>query len=128
MNALAKLLTDCDAHGIHLAVADDGGLAIDAPRDVLTPGFVDRLRVHKAELLTLLRPSPSIPGQQKTATKEENGSASATAAKPVCRCGSTTWRDVPIHGGQSIRRECGWCRRFIDFPVWYGKGALRNEQ
>ena len=38
-----------------------------------------------------------------------------TTGKTVCRCGSTTWRDVPIHDGQSVRRDCGRCGRFIDF-------------
>jgi hypothetical protein len=45
-------------------------------------------------------------------------------AEPICRCGSTTTVDVPIHSGKSVRRDCG---RFVDFPVWYGKGTLRNE-
>jgi hypothetical protein len=38
----------------------------------------------------------------------------------VCRCGSTRWRDVPIHGGRSIRRDCARCGRFLSFPLWYG--------
>ncbi|MBN2024923.1 MAG: hypothetical protein JW809_19255 [Pirellulales bacterium] len=41
--------------------------------------------------------------------------------EPVCRCGSTTWRDVPIHNGQSVRRDCARCGRFLDFPRWYGR-------
>jgi hypothetical protein len=39
----------------------------------------------------------------------------------VCPCGSTKWRDVPIHGGRSIRRDCARCGRFIAFPLWYGR-------
>ena len=38
----------------------------------------------------------------------------------VCPCGSTQWRDVPIHGGRSIRRDCARCGRFLSFPLWYG--------
>ena len=38
----------------------------------------------------------------------------------ACRCGSATWRDVAIHDGQSVRRDCDGCGRFLDFPVWYG--------
>jgi hypothetical protein len=38
----------------------------------------------------------------------------------ICPCGSTTWRDVPIHDGNAIRRDCGRCGRFLDFPVWDG--------
>ena len=41
----------------------------------------------------------------------------------VCRCGSTAWRDVPIHDGQSIRRDCAKCGRFIRFTVWYGQSC-----
>ena len=50
------------------------------------------------------------------------------SAAPVCRCGSTRWCDVPIHNGQSTRRDCGECRRFIGFPIWYGIPALQTEQ
>ena len=39
------------------------------------------------------------------------------------RCGSTGWRDVPIHNGRSTRRDCAGCGRFIDFPVWHGRSA-----
>jgi hypothetical protein len=39
----------------------------------------------------------------------------------VCPCGSTQWRDVPIHGGRSIRRDCARCGRFLGFPLWYGQ-------
>lgn len=41
-------------------------------------------------------------------------------SKALCRCGSTTYLDVPIHDGQSVRRDCGGCGRFIEFPIWYG--------
>ena len=51
---LAELLADCDAHGIRLLLAGDGGLTIDAPQDALTPDLLARLKAHKAELLTLL--------------------------------------------------------------------------
>ncbi len=115
--ALAELLADCHAHGIRLLPAPDGGLTIDAPQDALTPGLVARLKAHKAALLALLQPTPdaaligfAMPTEATT---------KRTAA--VCRCGSTTWRDVPIHDGQSVRRDCAGCRRFIGFPVWHGQ-------
>lgn len=38
----------------------------------------------------------------------------------VCPCGSLTWRDVPIHDGKAVRRDCDRCGRFLDFPVWDG--------
>jgi hypothetical protein len=39
--------------------------------------------------------------------------------KPLCPCGSTRYVDTPIHGGQSLRRNCLQCGRFLGFPVWY---------
>jgi len=124
MTDLAELVADCDAHGIRLLVASDGGLTIDAPQNALTPNLVGRLKAHKAELLMLLRPMPDVAPALPVATRD----APAKPTKPVCRCGSTTWRDVLIHNGQSVRRDCGGCERFIEFPVWYGNNTLQNEQ
>ncbi len=114
---LAELLADCDAHGVRLFPADDGGLTIEAPHDALAPHLLARLKAHKADLLAILRPTPDTAATLPVALR--NPPAAPTA--PVCRCGSTTWRDVPIHGGESVRRDCAGCRRFIGFPVWYGK-------
>lgn len=44
-------LEHCGAH-VRLA---DGELEIDAPESLLTPALIERLRAHKAELLSLLR-------------------------------------------------------------------------
>lgn len=113
MSNLAELLADCDARGIWLHPAGDGGLTIDAPQAALTPDMVARLKAHKAELLALLRPAAAVQAQPMPTMKP--------TAKPVCRCGGVAWRDVPIHDRQSVRRDCAGCWRFIDFPVWYGK-------
>ena len=37
------------------------------------------------------------------------------------RCGSTDYRDVPVHNGQSSRRDCAQCHRFLGWPRWYGQ-------
>ena len=43
---------------------------------------------------------------------------------PRCdRCGATAFRDVPIHAGESVRRDCLACRRFLSFPTWYGENT-----
>lgn len=118
MSDLAELLVECDARGIRLAPARDGGLTIDAPRSALTPEVLAWLKAHKTELLAQWPPPAAF---QPVLTKKP-------AAKPVCRCGSTTWRDVPIHNGQSVQRECDHCGRFISFPVWYGKVTGHNGQ
>jgi hypothetical protein len=124
MTDLAGLLADCDARRIRLLAAGDVGLTIDAPQDALTPDLIGRLKAHKGELLGLLRSTPNVgrdpPGVTKIVPERP--------AKVVCRCGATTWRDVPIHDGQSVRRDCGGCGRFLDFSVWYGNGTLHNEQ
>jgi hypothetical protein len=58
------------------------------------------LRKHKGELLALLAGGPVPPGCR--------------------RCGSHETHDVLIHAGQSVRRDCARCGRFLEFPVWYG--------
>ena len=118
----AELLLDLGRLGIRLEA--DGDRLRYSPRSALTPDLANRLKAHKAELLAMLRPAPEAPSTAPVTASD----APAKPAKPICRCGSTTWRDVLIHGGQSTRRDRGRCGRFIEFPVWYGNSALRNEQ
>lgn len=122
-SALTGLLAECDGSGIRLLLAEDGGLTIDAPRDALTPPLLERLKAHKPALLASLR----IERGAARAKPSDGG----MAPKPVCPCGSITWRDVvlthPPHNGASTRRDCGDCNRFLDFPIWYGTDTLHNE-
>jgi hypothetical protein len=113
----AELLSDLGRLGIRLEA--DGERLWYCPRSALTPELLGRLKAHKAELLAMLRPAPTVEPRPMPTAKP--------TAKPVCRCGSAAWRDVPIHNGQSVRRDCSRCGRFIDFPVWYGKTTLQNE-
>ena len=128
LSMLSDLLSECDAQGIRLLPAGDGGLTIDAPQDALTPDLLSRLKTHKTELLTLLRSTSPFDADDAPDAEPAPVSDPASRAEPVCRCGSTTWRDVPIHSGQSIRRDCGRCGRFIEFPIWYGNGTGHNGQ
>ena len=114
--ALAGLMAECDAHDIRLLLDRDGGLTIDAPQDALTPDLLSRLKANKADVLATLRHATEVAPALPAPTRE----AQAKPTKPVCRCASTTWRDVPIHDGQSIRRDCRRCGWFMEFPVWYG--------
>ncbi len=98
-----ELLVECDALDIVLEPHGDR-LDIDAPEGTLSSDLLTRLREHKAELLVLLRSPPS------------------------CRCGASTWRDVQIHNGQSVRRDCAVCGRFIEFALWYGEPTGNQEQ
>lgn len=51
-------------------------------------------------------------GVKAAATRPENA---------VCSCGSESWIDVQIHGGQSLRRDCERCGKFIRHVRWHGK-------
>ncbi len=37
------------------------------------------------------------------------------------RCWSAGYVDVPIHNGNSKRRDCVQCHRFMGWPRWYGR-------
>ena len=121
MNA-ADLLLDLDRRGIRLEA--QGDRLRYHPRSALTPELLARLKAHKADLLAMLRPATKAASARPAATWD----APATPTAPVCRCGSTTWRDVPIHDGQSVRRDCAGCRRFLNFPVWHGIDTGHNGQ
>jgi hypothetical protein len=125
MSPLAELLRECDARGIRLLAADGGALTVDAPKTALTPDLLALLKAQKVGLLRLLRSRRLDEALAAPLTAQE-GETKPT--KPICRCGSTTWRDVPIHGGQSVRRDCRRCGRFVDFPVWYGGDTGHNGQ
>jgi TubC N-terminal docking domain len=186
---LADLLTDCDARGIQLMLAEDGGLTIDAPRDALTPHLLDKLKARKTELIAVLvseqaemtddvavigpdgwpidsidpnelSPCPTCGRyefwqsgagnwrcehceppttalrlleladrlRQRSDVNPTRVGATATLSTSACQCGSTTWRDVPIHNGQSVRRDCGRCGRFVNFPIWHGTNTGHNDQ
>jgi len=105
---VAGLLAECESHGVRLLLADDGGLTIDAPEKALTAALIERLKISKPDLVALL-----------SGNTHRRGNIDALK----CRCGSTQWRDIPIHGGRSIRRDCAACKRFLEFAVWYGKNA-----
>jgi hypothetical protein len=115
-----ELLAECDSLGIRLLPTGDIHLTIDAPDGTLTPNLMGRLRAHKADVLSLLRSRLAAPPAPAVATTE--------AGAVRCRCGSTSWEDVPIHNGQSMRRDCVRCGRFIGFPVWYGTATRVNDQ
>ena len=89
---LADLLAECNAHGIRLALADGGGLAVDAPEDALTPDLLARLKAHKAELLAALRP-PVAPVEPAEAVLQEECIEPPDPC-PNCR-GLVFWWDIP---------------------------------
>jgi hypothetical protein len=43
-----------------------------------------------------------------------------------CRCGARFGVDVPIHQGDSTRRDCAECGRFIEFTRWQASALRAN--
>ncbi len=123
MTTLVDLLADCEARDIRLQLSGDFSLVINAPRGALTVGLMDRLRAHKGELLAVLQAVPSAVPTMTAARPTANVSP---VVKTVCRCGSASWRDVSVHRGQSVRRDCAQCGRISLFTVWYGQNTEMN--
>ena len=105
------------------------------PRSAVTPDVADRIKTHKGDLLAILR---SADAPQLNSLLPIDAMVSADARCPddskvdhagddqeaqsisCARCGSSEFRDVPIHGGRSMRRDCARCQRFVEFTVWCG--------
>lgn len=102
-----KLLAECEALGIEMRVVHTDRLEADGPRSALNEAILARITRFKPELLVWFSNAPL-------------DRRAGAFDLPPCRCGSTRFRCFPIHGGRSVRRDCQKCRRFLDFPVWYG--------
>jgi hypothetical protein len=94
-----QLLADLSRRGIKLE-ARDGQLRY-FPKAAIGPQLLTALRRHKLELMAVLTSEPV----------------------PCRRCGGTEMLDVAIHDGQSVRRDCAQCGRFVEFAVWYGRSV-----
>lgn len=45
-----------------------------------------------------------------------------STTKVICRrCCGKHYRDVEIHNGETLRRDCGNCGAFRDFVLWHGQ-------
>lgn len=113
---LASLLAELARRGIRLQ--KDGYRLRYYPQSAMTTELAEQVSTKKAKLLRLMSSSYG----------EAMGLPKITFTEPLCPCGSTSSCDVPIHDGQSVRRDCAGCGRFVDFPVWYGKGTLQCAQ
>ena len=113
--SLAHVTADAARLGIRLEA--DGDRLRYFPAAAMTPELAGLMKGCKAELLAMLRATADVAPAPQVAESVQ----AEIPARPVCRCGSTSWRDEPIHGGRSMRRDCRRCGRFVKFPVWYGK-------
>jgi len=94
------LLADLESRGIRLTATGPDRLHVDAPKGVLTPDLLDRLRLHKAALLSILAATPcTIPHDNEPSGTARQGIALAEppperpgyVAVVVLRDGVPTW-------------------------------------
>lgn len=120
---LAELLA---GRGVELRVTPSGELQLRDRDKRLSPA--DRATVHHyADALADWLAEPATPNGE-SATSVVGGTTNpppthveGSPKAPSCdRCRHAEFREVPIHDGQSIRRDCARCGRTWGFPVWYG--------
>jgi len=123
------LLTLMDTHKPELlAILSSGDLATaveHSPRNERSQRVVQQPDVdHVARRCDDTEETTEAP---ESLTKQPSANAAEVVQEFQCRrCSSTRRNDVSIHKGQTIRRDCGTCGRFHDFPVWYGKTTAGN--
>jgi hypothetical protein len=156
--AAMALIRRCHDAGITLEATDEG-LAYDGPADAVSP-LLDDLRIHKPDVLALLRDWPEWAledtvapddwsqirlainqvrtriaeflailrplSEAEVVVAESTTPAQPTAAVCSVRCHHLAGRGS-LHGGRSVRRDCGRCGRFLDFPVWNGQSLRRQS-
>ena len=124
MNA-SQLLADLTQRGVRLEASGDR--LRFTPRSAVTADLAQRMKAHKAELLVLVSRS----------TRSGKGIVRVAPSSTIMpwirwlrfpdqcdRCESIAYQDYPIHDGQSMRRDCTQCGRFIRFVLWYGQPSI----
>lgn len=121
MADLAGLLTD---RGVELRVSSGGELQLRDREKRLTPADRDLVRHYANALADWLTISIEPNGPEDEPSKPA-ADPPVDSTGPRCdRCGSIEFVEVPIHEGDSVRRDCARCRRTWGFPVWYGRPSL----
>jgi hypothetical protein len=112
----AELVTALVSRGVELRAKGDK--VCFRPADRLTEDDIDQIRRHKWALLGLLRAEG----------RHYVNPAADPRPRDVCdRCGGKNHHEAPIHGGQSLRRDCGHCHRFLGWPRWYGQDVPGSD-
>jgi hypothetical protein len=125
------LLLRLTGEGVSIAT-DNHDLLVEASENVLTEELIETLRKRKQEILSHLSAYDGRPAQGRrdaftpVALRCRGGLLTrrprSQYSKTGCRyCGSSDYRDTPIHYGESTRRDCAHCDRYIGFVRWYGK-------
>ncbi|MEQ8848824.1 hypothetical protein [Botrimarina sp.] len=123
MALLAALLAE---RGVELRVTPGGELQLRDRRGRLTAAdraMVRHYRHALADWLAASQEPVEEPADDTAPDEPIDGPIEAPAdpAAPRCdRCGAGEFREVAIHAGASVRRDCARCGRTWGFPVWYG--------
>ena len=117
--------------GVTLTARPAGMLAA-RPVAAVTPELADQLRRHKPAVWHALIEAQTWsritrPGGGtiwlRRGTEHHTADLDITSPEPpadaICRCGSSTYTDLEIHGGSSTRRDCARCGRFLQFVQWH---------
>ena len=133
-----------EARRLGIVLKASGEAVLYSPRAAMTAQLAEGIRAVKPVLLIELegtKPPAGAPSQYvrratTAAPSATRGAEKAVASEPspdydttfldrsrpkaVCKCGAHVWKDIPIHTGQSLRRECAACSLFLSWPKWYG--------
>lgn len=97
------------AHAVELRIGHQGGILCRDPEGWLKEADREFLRSHRDEFV-----------EQLLNQREPIDEPFVIDAPRCDRCKSLEFKDVPIHGGQSKRRDCRRCGRTVGFRKWHG--------
>jgi hypothetical protein len=147
---IPNLLHSLTNQGLTLSLGEaPDSIAVVGPVASLTLEQQRALAEHKPTLLAMLTPLPTCYIPEQAGTPEDLGSLNRCMEyferladevefhnperlaqivlepeqqeSPCRRCGNRTTYLAILHAGESLRRDCAKCGRFIDFPSWHNR-------
>jgi hypothetical protein len=116
-----KLIDEFAEAGVKLA-AENGNLAFEGPRGVLTPERIEELRRHKAELLTALAPPDLDAFEERAAIIEYDAGLTRHDAETLA-AQEQGFANVPSLQGETARRWAAEIERLARLPAISPEGA-----
>jgi hypothetical protein len=119
---LARELIDRFADsGVRLSV-ENGQLAFEGPREVLTPERIEELRHHKAELLAALASPDPDAFEERSAIAEHDGGLPRRKAETLA-AREQGFDDADSFHGEVVRRWAAEIDRLANLPAACPEGA-----
>ena len=110
-----KLIDEFADAGVRLT-AENGDLAFEGPRGVLTPERIEELRQHKAELLAALAPPDLDAFEERAAILEYDAGLQRHEAETLA-AQEQGFANVPSLQGEMVRRWAAEIERVVKFPA-----------